>query len=163
LFLRQVNLSLGVHHVPHVEPAASEGNGCAWPLFTYSGGNLNYGAKILNDMDSFLRLFSPHCNDRSSIDELRKMIGNEDLWQNAHDLFRRIRHKTLRANAAGNRSLECQYLFEEVCAQTLYNLSNKPAPAPFDADSPYWIIPNALSLARCVGIPDAEIIRVIAD
>jgi len=51
-------------------------------------------------------------------------------------------------------------LFEEICAKTLYNLSG--APAPFDPDSPYWIVPNAFALARRVGIEPAEILAVVS-
>ena len=57
------------------------------------------------------------------------------------------------------KSLEAQYIFEEVCAKTLYNLAN--AAAPFDADSPYWIVPNAIALARLLNIDDAEVLRVV--
>jgi len=42
----------------------------------------------------------------------------------------------------------------------LYNLSEESA--PFDADSPYWIVPNALSLARRMGIDELEITKIVA-
>ena len=41
---------------------------------------------------------------------------------NAHALFDRIRQKTLVAERAGESDLAAQYLFEEICAKTLYNL-----------------------------------------
>jgi len=73
-------------------------------------------------------------------------------------------YSTLRAkkalNARGNATLESQALFEEICGKTLYNLSEEPA--PFDADSPYWIVPNALHLARKLGVEESEIIRIVA-
>jgi hypothetical protein len=56
--------------------------------------------------------------------------------------------------------LEGERLFEESCAKTLYNLSGESA--PFDADSPYWIVPSAFALARRVGIDDSEILAVVA-
>jgi hypothetical protein len=55
---------------------------------------------------------------------------------------------------------DCQYLFEEACAKTLYNLTDTDA--PFDDDSPYWIVPNALSLARRMSIDESEITKIVA-
>jgi hypothetical protein len=121
---------------------------------------MNYGEKVLDDMDGLIRLFSPHCRDRATLDELHQMIGSRDLWPRAHDLFDRIRAKTLKAERAGDDTRACQYLFEEICAKTLYNLSGESA--PFDADSPYWIIPNAIAFARRIGIVDNEVIGVVA-
>lgn len=68
----------------------------------------------------------------------------------------RIGKKALAAERQGDRLLQRQYLFEEICAKTLYNLSGQPA--PFDADSPYWIIPNAMAFARKLGIEDREVL-----
>ena len=58
-----------------------------------------------------------------------------------------------------DKILESQYLFEESCAKTLYNLSGEPA--PFDAHSPYWIIPNALIAARLRGIDSQRVVDII--
>ena len=121
---------------------------------------MNYGDKVLNDMDGLIRLFSSHCRDRDTLDQLHRMIGNDKSWSRAHDLFSQIRRKTLKAEQAGDQFLTCQYLFEEIIAKTLYNLSGESA--PFDADSPYRIIPNAIAFARRVGVQDAEVINVVA-
>ena len=121
---------------------------------------MNYGDKVLDDIHGLIELFRPHCRDRDTIEEIQRMLGNRDSWSKAHDLFSRIRNKTLRAERTGAQQLACQYLFEEICAKTLYNLSGEPA--PFDADSPYWIIPNAISFARCAGIEDQDVINVVA-
>lgn len=43
-----------------------------------------------------------------------------------------------------------QCAFEEICAKTLYNLSGEPA--PFDADSPFWVIPLAINLGANLGL-----------
>ncbi len=98
--------------------------------------------------------------DRETIDELLGMLDHIEAWHRAHDLFSRIRRKTLVAERTQNHDADCQYLFEEICAKTLYNLSMRPA--PFDADSPYWIIPNALALARSRNIPHTRILDIIA-
>lgn len=121
---------------------------------------MNYGDKLLNDIGGFIRLFAPYCRDSETLDQLHRMLGNRGTWTNAHDLFDHIRRKTLKAERAKKHALICQYLFEEICAKTLYNLSGKSA--PFDADSPYWIIPNAIYFARAVGVADAEIVNIVA-
>jgi len=101
-----------------------------------------------------------HTEDRTTLDEIVLMSLDRSRWSAAHDLFQRIRAKNLRASRRGDARLEAQYCFEEACAKSLYNLSR--APAPFDADAPYWIIPNAISFARQVGLNDADIVHVIA-
>ena len=88
------------------------------------------------------------------------MVDDQRTWHAAHDLFDRIRDKTLAAERRKDERADCQYLFEEVCAQALYNLSDTDA--PFDEDSPYWIVPNALSLARRLGIHESDITKIVA-
>lgn len=104
-------------------------------------------------------LFATRCSERSTLDELRSMVDSEDSWHQAHALFGRIRLKTLDAARRGDVQAESQYHFEEVCAKTLYNLSGSAA--PFDADSPDWIIPNALSLAPQLRIPESDITDIV--
>jgi len=105
-------------------------------------------------------LFAEKCSDRSTLDELRRMVDDVNSWPQAHNLFTRIRRKTLEVGEHGDARARCQYLFEEVCAKTLYNLSGNTA--PFDADSPDWIVPNAFSLALQLMIPKAEITGIVA-
>jgi len=121
---------------------------------------MNYGSKVLSDMADLIWLLAPHCEDRLTIDELSSMVADHRKWAGAHDLFNRIRNKTLIAERSKNQKHNCQHLFEEICAKTLYNLSGSSA--PFDADSPYWIIPNALAFARRVGVDDSQVIKVVA-
>jgi len=116
---------------------------------------------MLDQMKRLIGLFAPHVRDRGTLDELLRMIDDRSSWPKAHALFGRIRQKTLAAERCGDEIAECQYLFEEVCAKTLYNLSYKPA--PFDAHSPYWIVPNALSLARRMGIVESDITKIVAN
>ncbi len=87
------------------------------------------------------------------------MLGKSDRWPKAHALFTEIRHKTNKASESGDKRAECQYLFEEICAKTLHNMSHSSA--PFDPDSPYWILPNALYLSRAIGVRDSECVAVI--
>jgi hypothetical protein len=111
-------------------------------------------------MKQLIELFAARSRDRSTLDELLRMLGDRRTWPKGHDLFQRIRQKTLAAERRSDSLADCQYLFEEVCAKTLYNLSGEPA--PFDADSPFWIVPNALSLARRMKIDESEISRIVA-
>ena len=55
--------------------------------------------------------------------------------------------------------MEAQFCFEEACAKTLYNLTGRPA--PFDTDSPFWIVPNAIVTARYFEIDERDILRAI--
>jgi hypothetical protein len=119
---------------------------------------MNQGGIIVR-MQSLLDFFAEYCAERTTMDELRQLLPVRDRWQRAHDLFQRIRRKNLDAHLRGDQLLESQYLFEEVCAKTIYNLSGHSA--PFDADSPYWIVPNAFALARTLQIDDREVLRII--
>lgn len=114
---------------------------------------------MLNQIKRLVEMFASHAKDRSTLDELRRMIDDEQTWHKAHDLFQLIRDKTLAAERRKDQLASCQYIFEEACAQTLYNLSG--GPAPFDEDSPYWIVPNALSLARRMNINESEITKIV--
>lgn len=111
-------------------------------------------------MEALLELFAVRSPEPSTLHELIQLLPQTDRWKVAHSVFGRIRKKTLEVSKQGNHVLETQYLFEEVCAKTIYNLSGEPA--PFDSDSPYWIIPNALALARLLEIPDRDVVDLIA-
>lgn len=121
---------------------------------------MNRNGEILGAMQRLIDLFAPRCADRSTLDALRQMLADDRSWQRAHDLFDRIRDKTLEAEGQHDQLLETQYLFEEICAKTLYNLSGSQG--PFDADSPYWISPNAFALARRLSIDDAAVVDILA-
>jgi hypothetical protein len=117
------------------------------------------GITLLDAMKRLIGLFAARSPDRSTLDELHSMIDDRGSWKQAHGLFQRIRHKTLEAAQRRDAKLEAQFGFEEACAKTLYNLCQQPA--PFDPDSPYWIIPDALVTARHFKIDEREIIAAI--
>jgi hypothetical protein len=129
-------------------------------LILLSLGRMRLGTPILDAMKKLIGLFAKHSADRATLDELERMIDDRNSWRKAHDLFQRIRHKTLAASKRGDARLGAQFAFEEACAKTLYNLAQQPA--PFDADSPYWIVPHALTVARHYKIPDSDIIKLVA-
>lgn len=103
--------------------------------------------------------FLPHVADSSTLDELKTMISDRQQWRRGRELFQRIRQKTLDAARRRDKTAECQYLFEEVCAKTLYNLSG--GPAPFDQDTPEWIGHNASKLAQRLGV-DEVVAKILA-
>jgi hypothetical protein len=115
--------------------------------------------EMLDQIKRLIETFSDYAHDRSTLDELHRMIGDETSWHKAHGLFGCIRGKTLEAIKRKDAKAEYQYAFEEHCAKTIYNLTDTAA--PFDADSPYYIVPSALLLAREFGIGESAIVKII--
>lgn len=105
-----------------------------------------------------VRFFLQRCADQSTLRELDDMASDDQKWRHAHNLFSRIRTKTLRAGSANDELLQAQYGFEEICAKTLFNMSphspDEGLPYPFDEDSPFWVIPIAVDFARALGVAD---------
>ena len=104
---------------------------------------------------SLADLFLEHCSDKSTLEEIYRVADDARLWSNGHALFQRIRQKTLKAEKSRNHLAICQYLFEESCAKTLYNLSGETA--PFDQDCSEYVLKNARSLAQHFGLQDVDI------
>ena len=104
---------------------------------------------------SLADLFLEHCSDKSTLEEIYRVADNPRLWPNGHELFQRIRRKTLSADQSRNHPARWQYLFEESCAKTLYNLSG--GSAPFDADVSEYVVENARLLAKHLGLRDVDI------
>ena len=104
-----------------------------------------------------VQFFLPRVREQTTLRELGQMASDPSRWRYAHVLFGRIRNKTLKADDTNNELLQWQYSFEEICAKTLFNLSDhydpqgKECPAPFDEDSPFWVVPFAVNFARAVG------------
>jgi hypothetical protein len=114
---------------------------------------------LIDQIDALLSLFKPFCRDAETLMELKGLLRHEGEWPKAHYLFTRIRTKTLNAIKCGDHVAEAQYCFEEVCAQTIYNLS---APKkPFEPDTPYWVIPIALKLAAILELDSRKIVEIV--
>lgn len=120
---------------------------------------MNYGGDIIRAIRELCKFFAERCEDRATLDTLAQAAADPSKWPNGRHLFEFARSKA-RKNVHGDAKLESQFLFEEICGKTLYNLSGQPA--PFDADSPFWIVPNALKLARQLGVEEREITRIVA-
>jgi hypothetical protein len=113
---------------------------------------------VLNDL---LLLFEGRCADKTTIKNLVELVNDRDKWPEAYRLFNEIREKTLAAEKRRDEFALTQYAFEEICAKTLYNISNSPA--PFDADSPFWVLPLAIQLGRQLGISKPSEISTLLD
>lgn len=92
------------------------------------------------------------CEDKSTMQEVYDMAIDWRKWKEGHKIFNRIRGKTLVAEANHDSLRTNQYLFEEICAKTLYNLSNPQD--PFDSDSSFWVLPIALEFAATIGVKE---------
>jgi hypothetical protein len=115
---------------------------------------------LVADILALLDLFQSRVLDREVHMWVRELAADEDRWPEAHDVFDRVRWRTLEAIEKKDRVRASQYGFDEICLKTLYNETDTDM--PFDAESPYWITRNALGFARAVGIPDEEVISIIA-
>ncbi|HEY8100244.1 MAG TPA: hypothetical protein VIF82_05785 [Burkholderiaceae bacterium] len=115
---------------------------------------------VILELKALLDLFDEHVPDRESNRLVWKLCDNRKKWMEAHDLHSVLRERNLIAIKEGDKVRECQYCFEEVVAATLFNLTYPEA--PFDPDTPYWIIKNALALAKKVGIPVEAVAGIVA-
>ncbi len=114
------------------------------------------GEAMAAQVCELVRLFAPHCADRETLDALGQLAADQQRWPEAHVLFRRIRDKTLRTR---DRTVGAQYTFEEICAKSLYNMTS--CDDPFDPDSPYFIVPYAIRLARALRVPEAAVLAIV--
>jgi len=115
---------------------------------------------IIAEIKALLDLFEQKVPDRETNRLVWKFCNEKARWENAHGLHSTLRDRNLRAIKEGHKIKECQYCFEEVIAKTLFNLTRSSA--PFDPDAPYWIIKNALTLAKALGIPTEEVVSIVA-
>jgi hypothetical protein len=101
-----------------------------------------------------LTLFEGRCEDKETLRNLIALANDKSGRKQAHALFTEIRKKTLAAGKRDDQLALAQYAFEEICAKTLYNLTGESA--PFDPDSPFWVLPRTLELGRMLDITDAS-------
>jgi hypothetical protein len=119
---------------------------------------MNYGGAITKDIGGLLDLLPRIAKIGRRLTGFAA-VADRGKWDKAHGVFNQIRSKSAKAGRSGKPTAMAQYLFEEVCAKTLYNLSGNSA--PFDADSPYWVVPNAIAFARLVGVKEQEVLSRI--
>lgn len=112
---------------------------------------------MLDHMLQLVRLIDSAASDRATLAELLVMIDDRSRYHMAKDLFHRIREKTLQAERTRDKRLEAQYLFEEICAKVLYNMSG----GNFDRGSSYWVVPSALRVAQHFGIAPLRVVAIV--
>jgi hypothetical protein len=123
--------------------------------------------QIARHIIDLIILFKPHCAETETLNELATLADDSGRWIYAHALFSKIRGKSLSTKGTRNRRIGLQYGFEEICAKTLYNISDISPPysaeflPPFDEDSPYWVLPFALTLAKELGIDASKVQDII--
>jgi hypothetical protein len=113
---------------------------------------------IAEQIDQLLAFFEPHCRDTETLKELRSLLHVPQDWIKAHYLSSRIRTKAVSAVKQGDLKAEMQFSFEETCAKTLHNLTDSKK--PFDADTAYWILPQALKLAKTLDLDPRKILDI---
>src|SRR5262245_35728283 len=107
---------------------------------------------MITAMPAPLTFFEARCEDKATLRKLIALASDRSRYKEAHALFSEIRQKTLAADKRRDELALAQYAFEEICAKTLYNLAHEPA--PFDPDSPFWILPLAVDLGLRFGVND---------
>ncbi|MEM1108355.1 MAG: hypothetical protein AAGH99_06660 [Planctomycetota bacterium] len=110
-----------------------------------------------------LDYFQSHVEDQSMNEQVSALISDRGRWPKAKGLFDQVRVKLLKKqnNSMRSRSSEeSHYLFLEVCLKTFYNETHTSA--PYDSCSPYWIIKNALVLARALELPSDSVVDLVA-
>ena len=122
---------------------------------------LRMNGDIISAMLASLTLFEERCEDKEKLRKLITLANDRARRKQAHALFNEIRRKTLAAEQRRDQLAVAQYAFEEICAKTLHNITLEPA--PFDPDSPFWVLPRALKLGRMLGITDAGVISPLLD
>ncbi len=114
---------------------------------------------IIEEMKLMLDLFENKVPDKDSNRLVWKFCDEKQRWIKGHGLHSTLRDRNVKASKQGDKIKEAQYCFEEVVAKTLFNLTSSSA--PFDPDSPYWVIKNALSLAKALKIPPEKVVEII--
>jgi hypothetical protein len=105
---------------------------------------------IVSAIRALIAVFEPLCDDKETLRALDALAAKREYWRDGHQLFQRIRKKTLIATEQKDDRKTAQYAFEEICAKTFYNLSD--GPAPFDPDSAFWVLPLATQLGAHFGM-----------
>lgn len=116
---------------------------------------------VLHQMQRLIEAFASASSDPSTLQNLLGIIKDRNRWPSARGVFDLARGKSRDAIKRQDLMLEAQYRFEEVCAKTIYNFSG--AAAPFDEESPYWVVPAALIAESQGAVPSGTVLRILAD
>ncbi|TWU12092.1 hypothetical protein CA54_09100 [Symmachiella macrocystis] len=107
-----------------------------------------YSRQMGASIAALLRLFQGEVPDSDTNSRALELAVTHDSWSAGHALRDVVRDRSLGIKD----QIKCaQYDFEESCLEALYNESEPDD--PFDSVSPYWVVPNAIELAKLIGIP----------
>ena len=109
---------------------------------------------------ALVRLFDGRVPDAESQACVAELAVSPDRWSAGHAVFDEIRRRYLADMSCGNRLRCAQHAFEESCCQALYN-ATEPRD-PFDPSSAFFVVAQALGLARQVGVPLDSVAAVFA-
>jgi hypothetical protein len=121
---------------------------------------LGYDMDMQKHIVELLKLFAGCVPDATTNAWVSAIAADPESWPRAHHLFTKDRTRNLAAISTKNELRESQYCFEEVCLKALFNETNTQT--PFDSDSPFWIVPCAIELARRAGVPVDAVLDIVA-
>lgn len=105
-----------------------------------------------------LDVFAGRVPDSESHSHVRQLVADEDHWSAGHAVFNEVRRRCLTAAHHKDDLRAAQYALEESCCQAVYN-STEPVD-PFDACSPFFVVPQAMGLAALLRASLDEIANV---
>ena len=121
---------------------------------------MGYEDRMQEDILALLELFRDRVPDPETHAWVVELASDYNRWKYGHELFDRVRRRNLKAIEDEHHSKQCQYYFEEVCLESFYN-ETYPRD-PFDSCSAYWVIKNALMLARAIEIDVQDVVAIVA-
>jgi hypothetical protein len=107
-----------------------------------------------------LNVFAARVPDAESHSHVAELAAKPSRWSAAHATFDEIRARSLEANGPADAIRRAQYAFEESCCQAMYNAADPPD--PFDPGSAFFVVPQALGLARLLALPLDAVADVFA-
>ena len=115
-----------------------------------------YECQMGDIIAEILRVFAGRMPDAESHACVIELVSTPARWSAGHVVFDEVRRRLLAAAQVQDTTREWQYHFEESCCQAAYNASDPDD--PFDPGSAFFIFPQAIGLARCIGVPVAAIV-----
>jgi hypothetical protein len=107
-----------------------------------------------------LRVFAGRVPDAESHARVAELAATPGRWSAGHAVFDEVRDRLLAAMDRGDELRAGQYSFEESCCQAVYNATDPPD--AFDPSSAFFVVAQAMGLARSVGVPLDAVAQVLS-
>lgn len=114
------------------------------------------GRYIVRILDAFTGLLP----DAESHACVRELVADPNRWSAGHAVFNEVRRRYLVAGDRHDHRSGWQYAFEESCCQAVYN-ATQPMD-PFDPSSAFFVVAQALTVAKLSGVALDRIADVFA-